>query len=313
MRKVTAVAWRLVQALPIALGVTLLTFLLVHIIPGDPARTVLGSHASQSSIAALRAQWGLDRPLIEQYWDYLVQLVQGDLGQSLFYRTSITEIIGRFFAPTIWLMAYSAVLSVVISVGVAVPAAIRRGGWFDQGARVASQIGLGMPQPWVGLLLILALGIKVKLFPVSGFGRDFVGHVHSMFLPSLTIAIAIAPILIRALRAEMIEVLGADYITTARAKGISERRVLIRHALRNAAISGVTILGLNIAWLASGTVVVEMIYGVPGLGQLLVDSFNRRDFPLIQGLALIFALVVIFVNIFTDVARSLLDPRVTLR
>lgn len=313
LRRIGAIAWRLVQAAPIAIGVTLLTFLLIHLIPGDPARTVLGSRATPKSIAALRAQWGLNQSLPAQYWHYLLRLLHGDLGQSLFYHRAISGVIGSFLVPTIWLIAYSAILSVLISVPVATLAAVFKDRAFDQGVRVLSQVALGMPQPWVGLLFILGFALEIPVFPVGGFGSGITGHVASMFLPSLTIAIGIAPILIRSLRAELLEVLGADYVTTARSKGISESRVLVRHALRNAAISAVTILGLNIAWLVSGTVVVELVFGIPGIGSLLVNSILRRDFPLVQGLALVFALMVIAVNILTDVARSLLDPRVVLR
>jgi peptide/nickel transport system permease protein len=304
-----AVARRAMQAIPTAIGVTMLTFLLIRLIPGDPARTVLGPHASARAVTALRARWGLNQSLPVQYWHYLVHLAQGNLGQSLFYHRPATAVIGSFVAPTVWLIIYSALLSVAISVPVAAAAAVLRERPFDQGVRLVSQIALGMPQPWLGLLLILGFALKIHVFPVGGFGIGLAGHVSAMFLPSLTIAIGIAPILIRALRVELLEVLGADYVTTARAKGLRESRVLFRHALRNAAIRAVTVLGLNIAWLVSGTVIVELVFGLPGLGSLLVTSILQRDFPLVQGLALLFALMVIAVNLATDIARSMLDPR----
>ncbi|MBN9618707.1 MAG: ABC transporter permease, partial [Actinobacteria bacterium] len=286
LTRLGAIAWRLVQAIPIAIGVTMLTFLLIHLIPGDPARTVLGSHATPSSIAALRDQWGLNKSLPAQYWQYLTHLLHGNLGQSLFYQRSIASVIGPFVLPTVWLIVYSAILSVLISVPVAAFAAIWRDRPFDHAVRIASQIGLGMPQPWVGLLLFLGFALGVRWFPVGGYGYGVTGHIAAMFLPSLTIAVGIAPILIRSLRAELIEVLASDYVTTARSKGLRESRVLVRHALRNASISAVTVLGLNTAWLVSGTVVVELVFGTPGMGSLLVNSFLRRDFPLVQGLAL---------------------------
>jgi peptide/nickel transport system permease protein len=310
--RLAAALWRVLQAVPTAIGVTLLTFILIRLIPGDPARAALGPHASRHAVAALRARWGLDQSLPVQYWHYLSHLVQGNLGQSLFYHRAATAVIGSFFAPTVWLIVYAAWLSVAISVPVAALAAVFRQRPFDHGVRLLSQIGLGMPQPWLGLLLILAFALNLHVFPVGGFGIGIAGHISAMFLPSLTIAIGIAPILIRGLRVELLEVLGSDYVTTARAKGLRESRVLIRHALRNAAIRGVTVLGLNIAWLVSGTVVVELVFGLPGLGSLLVNSILQRDFPLVQGLALIFALLVIAINLATDLARSMLDPRVRL-
>jgi peptide/nickel transport system permease protein len=313
LARLGAIAWRVVQAIPIAIGVTLLTFLLIHLIPGNPARTVLGARATPKAIAALTRQWGLNRPLPDQYWHYLLGILHGNLGQSLFYKESTTSVIEAFVAPTAWLIGYSALLSVVISVPIAALAARKPGRLFDQIARVVSQIALGMPQPWVGLLLILGFSLDVRLFPVGGFGHSLPAHIPSMFLPSLTIAIGIAPMLIRSLRTELIEVLGADYVTTARSKGLPESRVVMRHALRNASISAVTVLGLNIAWLVSGTVVVEQVFGLPGLGSLLVNSILTRDFPLVQGIALVFALMVIAVNVCSDLARSILDPRVTLR
>lgn len=309
VKLVVAVLTRLLQAVPTVVGVTLLTFLLVHLIPGDPARTVLGPRASPQALAALRAQWHLNRPLPEQYWNYLSGLLHGDLGQSLFYRGGSGSIISSFIAPTVWLIVYSALLSVLISVPLAAFAAIKRGRGFDHTVRVACQVGLGMPQPWLGLLFILFFALDLNLFPVGGFGTGLGAHVSAMFLPSLTIAISIAPILIRGLRAELLEVLGSDYVTTARSKGLRESRVLVRHALRNAVISAVTVLGLNIAWLVSGTVVVELVFNIPGLGTLLVNSILRRDFPLVQGLTLVFALMVIAVNLLTDLARTFLDPR----
>jgi peptide/nickel transport system permease protein len=304
-----AVLARLLQAVPTVLGVTLLTFLLIHLIPGDPARTVLGQRATPHAIAALRAQWHLNRPLPSQYLSYLGDLVHGNLGRSLFYQSGSGSVIGSFIAPTIWLIVYSAVLSVLISLPLAAFAAIKRGRGFDHAVRVICQIGLGMPQPWLGLLFILFFALELNLFPVGGFGSGLEGHVSAMFLPSLTIAISIAPILIRGLRTELLEVLGSDYVTTARSKGLRESRVLVRHALRNAVISAVTVLGLNIAWLVSGTVVVELVFNIPGLGTLLVNSILRRDFPLVQGLTLVFALMVIAVNLLTDLARTFLDPR----
>jgi len=301
---------RALQAVPTALGVTLLTFLLIQMIPGDPARVMLGQHATPAAIDALRAQWGLDKPIPVQYLDYVGRLLHGDLGVSLTSQRPITSVIGPFVAPTLWLIVYGALLSLVISVPIAVVAAVRAERFSDHFTRILCQVALGMPQPWVGLLLILGLALGLGAFPVGGFGEGFAGHVSSMFLPSLTVAISMAPILVRSLRSELLQVFDADYVALARAKGISERRVLWRHCLRNAEVTAVTILGLNIAWLVSSTVVVELVFGVNGLGNLLVTSVTRRDFPLVQALALVFSIMVIATNVLTDLGRALLDPRV---
>lgn len=309
--RLTAALVRIVQAVPIVIGVTLLTFLLIHLIPGDPARALLGPRATPAAIAHLRSQWGLDEPLPVQYWQYLVDLVHGNLGTSLYYNGPILPVIGSFLAPTLWLIVYSAVVSIVISVPIALAAAVWRGRIADQIIRLASQVGLGAPQPWVGLILILVFSLDISVFPVAGFGTGVAGHAWSMFLPALTVALGMAPILIRSLRAELIDTLRSDFITTARSKGLGPGRVLVVHALRNASISAVTILGLNLAWLVSQTVVVEAVFALPGLGNLLVNSILRRDFPVVQGLAFVFALMVIVINLATDIGRSILDPRVS--
>lgn len=300
---------RVLQSVPTALGVTVLTFLLVHLIPGDPARVMLGPRANPEAISALRAEWGLDLPLPEQYLRYLAGLLHGDFGTSLFYQRPIAGVVEPFIAPTLWLIGYGAALSILIAVPTAVLAAVRVNRGFDQLTRVACQLALGMPQPWVGLLLVLTFALKSHLFPVGGYGVSFAGHLSSMFLPSLTVAISMAPVLIRSLRAELLQVFEADYVALARAKGLTERRVVWSHSLRNAEVTAVTIVGLNVAWLVSSTVVVELVFGINGLGNLLVTSVSRRDFPMVQALALMFAVMVIAVNALTDVARVLLDPR----
>lgn len=296
--------------IPIALGVTLVTFLLIHMIPGDPAVTLLGIRASPKLIAQLHREWGLDRPLYDQYWYFLLRILRGNFGQSLFYRSSATQVIVSASGVTLWLITYAGVLSIAIAVPLAMLAATHKDGLVDQVVRAIPLVGMGMPTPWIGIMLILLLGLKVHLFPVGGYGSGIPGHLYAMFLPSLTLALGIAPILIRSLRASLIESLESDYVTTARSKGIPERRVLMRHGVRNAIISSVTILGLEIAWLVSGTIVVEKVFALPGIGALMVDSIYRRDFPVVQGITFVVALTVILTNLATDIVHSLLDARV---
>jgi peptide/nickel transport system permease protein len=295
---------------PVALGVTILVFFMVHLIPGDPARTMLGARATDQAVAQLHHEWGLDRPLMEQYWLFMKRLAQGDLGDSLFYDTPVLSLIFERVWPTVWLLAYATVLALLISVPLATLAATRKDGSVDQLVRAIPLFGLGMPPFWIGIVLILLLGLRVPLFPVGGYGDDILGHLYSMFLPGLTVALFLTPILIRSLRASLLTVLESDYITTARSKGIPEWQVLLRHAVRNAIISTVTVLGVNIAFLIGGTLVVEKVFALPGIGALMVDSIFNRDFPVVQGVTLVFAVLVVLVYLITDVVHSLLDPRV---
>jgi peptide/nickel transport system permease protein len=310
MDRLSYVGRRLLQMVPVALGVTILVFFMVHLIPGDPARTMLGARATDQSVAQLRHEWGLDRPLMEQYWLFMKRLAQGDLGDSLFYDTPVLSLIFERVWPTVWLIAYATVLALLISVPLATLAATRKDGSVDQLVRAIPLFGLGMPPFWIGIVLILLLGLRVPLFPVGGYGDGFLGHLYSMFLPGLTVALFLTPILIRSLRASLLTVLESDYITTARSKGIPERQVLLRHAVRNAIISTVTVLGVNIAFLVGGTLVVEKVFALPGIGALMVDSIFNRDFPVVQGVTLVFAVLVVLVYLITDVVHSLLDPRV---
>ena len=260
---------RLAQVLPVAIGVTIVTFLLVHLVPGDPAATVLGQRATPQLIAQLHKEWGLDRSLPEQYWLFIQRLAHGDLGDSLLYGVPVREMIIERAPVTLWLLAYSTVLSMLISVPLALAAARRKDGAVDQVVRAVPIVGLGMPAFWLGIMLILLLAAQVwKVFPVGGYGEGVWGHLVSMFLPALTVAIGTAPLLIRSLRASLLAILESDYVTTARAKGLPERRVLVRHALRNGIMPMITVLGINLAFLIGNTVVVEKVFALPG---------HRRD------------------------------------
>jgi peptide/nickel transport system permease protein len=308
--RMTFVVRRLLMLIPVAIGVTIVVFFMIHLIPGDPARTILGLHATPQRIAILHKQWGLDRPLVSQYWLFMDRLVHGNLGQSLYYGGSAATIIFQRIPPTLWLIAYAAILAVIISVPLATIAATRKDALRDQVVRAVPLLGLGMPPFWVGILLVYALAIKVHAFPVSGYGTGFFGHLHAMFLPAVTVAIALAPVVIRALRASMLNVLGAEYITTARSKGVPPSRLFLRHVLRNAVIPAVTVLGINIGFLIGGTVIIENIFAIPGIGQLMINSIFQRDFPVVQGVTLVFGVLVVLVNLLADLSYAALDPRV---
>jgi peptide/nickel transport system permease protein len=310
MGRMTFVFRRLALLVPTAIGVTIITFFMVHLIPGDPAVTVLGQHATPATIALLHHQWGLDKPLAEQYWLFIDRLVHGDLGMSLYYQVPVWGLITSRLPATLWLLCYAAVIAIVISVPLAVLAASRKDAIRDHVVRVVPLLGLGLPAFWFGLILQTWLGTKLRLFPVTGYGSGFFGHVHTMFLPSLTVAIALCPVLIRSLRASMLQVLGADFITTARAKGVPAPRLLVRHVLRNAVIPAVTVLGINVGYLIGNTLIVEQVFAVPGIGSLMIGAILQRDFPIVQGVALVFGVLVVLVNLLTDVTYAALDPRV---
>jgi peptide/nickel transport system permease protein len=301
---------RLLLLVPVAVGVTVVVFFMIHLIPGDPARTILGIRATPGAIAILHKQWGLDRPLIDQYWLFVDRLVHGNLGTSLYYGTSVGELVLNRLPVTVWLLCYAIVLTVAVSVPLAMLAASRKDGVRDHLVRAVPVLGLGMPPFWVGLMLQYGLAVSLRTFPVTGYGAGFGGHLRSMFLPALTITIGLCPVVIRSLRASMLEVLTADYITTARSKGVAGLRLLIRHVLRNAVIPAITVLGVNIAWLIGGALIVEDVFALPGIGQLMVQSIFQRDFPVVQGVTLAFGVLVVLVNLLTDVAYALLDPRV---
>jgi peptide/nickel transport system permease protein len=302
---------RLLQLVPIALGVTILVFFLIHLVPGDPAVTILGNQATPARVALLHHQWGLDRPLPVQYAKFMGRIVHGNLGDSLFYGVSAGHLVLQRLPVTLWLIGLGMLLSVVIAVPLAALAATNRDRIPDHVVRAVPLIGLGFPPFWVGIVLLLVFGLHLgRAFPVGGYGNGFVGHLHSMFLPALTVAFGIAPILIRSLRASLLEVLESEYVTTARSKGLPESRVLVRHALRNAVVSTVSVLGVNIGYLVGGTLVIEQVYALPGIGQLMINSIFQRDFPVVQAVTLVFSIMVVLVYLLSDVAHALLDPRV---
>jgi peptide/nickel transport system permease protein len=312
MKYLVYVLKRLVSLIPVLFGISFIVFFLIRLIPGDPAATLLGSHATPDSIRELRTQLGLTKPLFNQYVEFLGRLLHGNLGYSYVYDSSVTGLIKTSLPVTIWLLVAGTVFTVLIAVPLAVLAAARRNGIADNIIRAVPVVGLGLPSFWLGIMLILMFGLKLGWFPVSGFGTGFVGHVRSIILPGITIALTLSPILIRSLRASMIDVLASDYIVTARAKGMNTSRVVLGHALRNAAVSSIAVLGVNIAYLTGATVVIERVFSLPGIGQQMINSILGRDFPTVQGITLVFAIMVVAINLMTDVSHAALDPRVRL-
>ncbi|HTW99488.1 MAG TPA: ABC transporter permease [Acidimicrobiales bacterium] len=305
-------ARRLLQAVLVVIGVTVATFLLMHVEPGDPARVVLGLHASPRAIAALNAQWGLDSSLPAQLWHYLDQLAHGNLGQSYINKVSVSSLIGARIGVTAALVGVATLFSVAITVPLAVLAAASRDRLADHLVRGAAAIGLGMPAFWFGIVLIEVFAVHLHLLPVGGEGSGFGGALESLVLPATTAALAIVPLLARSLRVGMIEVLDADFVAAARAKGLPAWRVLFFHAARNALVPTVTLLGLNIAYLIGSTVIVEQVFDLNGLGSLLLSSIDNHDFPAVQSTALVLGAAVVAVNLATDLLAARLDPRIRL-
>jgi ABC-type dipeptide/oligopeptide/nickel transport system permease component len=303
---------RSVQMIPVLIGITLITFLLIQAIPGDPASIMLGTHARPDSVAALNRQLGLDKPLWQQYGIYLRNLLQLDLGDSIKFKVSVASLLGDRLPISMLLIAWATLLTIVVSLPLGIISALRKDGLFDQIIRASLMVTMVMPGFWVGIILLIVFSVRFGWFPVSGYGDGFVDHLHHLFLPGLTIALSLSPILVRALRASILEAMSADYVKTARAKGLAERVVIYGHVLRNALIPTVTLLGLSVGYLIGGTVIVENVFSLPGAGALLVQAISARDYPLVQSTTLVFATLVIAVNLVTDLIYSFLDPRVRL-
>lgn len=302
---------RLIQVVPVLFGIVFVVFMIVRLIPGDPARIMLGIRATEERLAALRTELGLDLPIWEQFGRFVVNVLQGDLGTSLFYRRDVLAVILERLPVTVSLVGFAVLLSVAICLPLAVAAAMRPGSWVDQVVRGISTLTLSAPSFWVGLNLLILFAVIYPFFPIAGFGTGFRDILWHLTLPSITIALSLAPILIRTLRASLIEILQAPHVEFARTKGLSERNLIRRHVLRNGLLATVTILGVNIGWLMGGSVVIETVFSLPGLGALIVSSISARDYPMIQGIALIFGLLVITINLLTDLTYAALDPRVS--
>jgi peptide/nickel transport system permease protein len=291
--------------------VTVVIFGMVRILPGDPAFLILGDRATDQKAAELREQLGLNRPVLEQYWLFVSGFARGDMGQSLLYRQPVGQLVLTRVPVSLALAAYAMALAAIITLFFGIVAAVNKGRWPDQLIRVGFLFALTTPNFWFGILLILLFGLTLHWFPVAGFGETGPEHIWYLFLPALTLALQLSAVLIRNLRSQIILTLRSDYVRTARAKGLSETLVLLRHVLRNALLSTVTIFGLQFGFLVGGTIVVETVFALPGTGQLLVQSIAARDYPVVQAITVVSAVLVIVVNLAVDLSYSFLDPRVT--
>jgi peptide/nickel transport system permease protein len=297
---------RLAQAIPVLLGITLFTFLMVHLVPGDPVVIfAMGKPLSEEREAQIRAQYGLDRPLWEQYRDYMGDLLRGDLGEGLRDRRPVWDTIQEAIWPTLQLTVAGLAVAIVLGVALGILAALFHNSWIDSGAMVVALLGVSTPVFYLGLLLLFAFSFHFQLFPATG-----TGGWRNLVLPALTVGFASAAYIARLVRSSMLEVLRQDYVTTARAKGVRERAVVTRHALKNSLIPVVTYFGIQLAGLLTGAVVTEQVFSRPGLGRVAVTAIGNRDFPLIQGTVLVTAVVYVLVNLAIDLSYAFIDPRI---
>jgi peptide/nickel transport system permease protein len=302
---------RFLQLIPVLIGISIIVFLMLRLIPGDPARIMLGTHATDEQIANLHAEMGLDRPVWQQYLIFVQNALSGNLGMSLFARRPVLQIISEKMPVTLALVVYASVLALLLTLPLSFVAALRRDGLLDYGIRGILILGLAMPGFWLGLILLLLFAVQRRWFPIAGLGNDLLSQMWHLFLPALTLSFPMAAMLIRNLRSTLIDVLKTPYVEFARAKGLRAGAVVSKHVLPNSLISVVTILGLNVGWLVGGSVVIETVFSIPGMGNLAVTSVYARDYPMVQGITLVFGLAVIFINLLTDYTYALLDPRVT--
>jgi peptide/nickel transport system permease protein len=307
------VARRVLATVPVLLIVAVLVFLLLRLTPGDPAAILAGDAANTEQIAHIRSSLGLDRPILVQFGIWFANLMQGNLGESFYYKTGVATLIGQRLEPTLSLAALTIAIAVLVSVPLGVLAAWRFGGWLDRALMGFSVVGFSVPVFVLAYILIYIVSLKLGLLPVQGYQRiaDGVGPwLYHLLLPSVTLSVLYIALIARVTRASVMEALGEDYIRTARAKGLPEARILLRHALANAAIPIVTVIGIGIALLIGGVVVTESVYAIPGLGRLTVDAVLARDFPTIQGVILFFSVVYVLVNLLVDLSYVFLDPRI---
>jgi len=306
------IARRILATIPVVSVVAVFAFLLLRI-AGDPAAIIAGDSATTQQVAEIRVRLGLERPIVEQFVIWIGRVVRGDFGESFFFKKQVAELIKERLEPTAALAVCTLILAVLIAVPLGVLAAAKRGTWIDRGVMGFSVLGFSVPVFVIGYALIYLFAIELSWLPVQGYQRlaeGFWGFLERLILPSVTLAVIYVALIARITRTSVLEVMGTDHVRTARAKGLGEGAVLLRHVLRNAAVPIVTVIGLGVALLIGGVVVTESVYAIPGLGRLTVDAVLARDFPTIQGVILFFSFVYVMVNLLVDLSYVFLDPRI---
>ena len=304
---------RLLLTIPLLLGIVLLVFLVLKMTPGDPARQIVGLRATETQLNEVRDQLGLNDPIAVQYVRYVGRVLHGDLGYSYKSLQPVRTSIAERLPVTLWLLGFGGLLAMLISVPCGILSALHPNRATDHVIRALGLVGLTMPSFWVGIVLILVVALPTGLFPAGGFGQTVPEHLRSIVLPAVTLAISVAPIQIRSLRASLINVRGSDYVATGRAMGLSESRLMRRFVLRNASPPTISVLALNMGFLLFGAVVIETTFALPGIGQGIVLAARGRDLPAIQGYTLLFAVLVVAVYLVADIVTAVLDPRVEIQ
>jgi peptide/nickel transport system permease protein len=305
-------ARRLLYAVPILIGISFVAFFLIHLIPGDPIAAMLGDRYTESAGQTLRKQFGLDEPLPLQYLSFLAKAVQLDFGQSIQQRTEVRNLILTRMGVTLILAAYALTVALVLAIPLAIWSAVKANRLPDHVVRVSMMVAFAMPSFWLGLLLILVFSLQLGWFPTSGLAPPVLPLIWSLTLPAVTLGLSLSPVFTRTLRSSLIENLNADHVMAARARGLSETRVMFRYVMRPSLIALVTLIGFFVGALLSGSVVVETVFAIPGVGSLLVNAVLLRDFPVIEALALLFGVVTVVCILITDLANAALDPRIRL-
>ena len=309
----TYVLRRLLATIPVMLIVAVLVFLMLRLTPSDPAAIIAGDNANTEQVAEIRRRLGLDQPILTQFVIWLGKTLQGDFGESFFFKKQVTELISDRLEPTLSLSLLTIVIAIAIAIPLGVLAAYRHGGWLDRTVMGFSVLGFSVPVFVIAYVLIYIFAIELNWLPVQGYQRlaqGVGGWLQRLLLPSITLAVIFVALIARITRTSVLEVMNEDYIRTARAKGQTEPRVLIRHALANAAVPIVTVIGFGVGLLIGGVVVTESVYSIPGLGRLTVDAVLARDYPTIQGVVLLFSAVYVFINLLIDLLYTVLDPRI---
>jgi peptide/nickel transport system permease protein len=309
------IASRILSIIPVLFIVSVVIFGIGYLIPGDPAAMILGDNATQEDIIALRVRLGLDQPPIPRYLNWVVNICQGDLGVSVANSTPVSQMISEHMAPTVSLALYSMILALIISLPLGMLAARHKGMPADQGISVLALLGISLPSFLLGLFLMMFFAVKLRWFPVSGFKPLSAGlgaHLQSITLPAVALGFMYAALMMRMTRASLLETLASDYVRMAKAKGVSEFFLTAKHALRNALVPLLTVLGQSFIGALSGASVVESMFGIPGIGSLVVNSIGRRDFQVVQAVVLLIALINVVVNLIIDLLFGLVDPRIRL-
>lgn len=307
-----AILQRIAMLVPVLIGITLIAFVLLQIVPGDPVERAMGTRASAEELQAMREQWGLTLPLWQQYLLFLRDVFSGSFGVSIFHKVPVSTLFLERIPFTLGLVIYSTVIAMAVALPFAILAALNRGNVVDLAIRQLFVVVIALPPFWLSFAFILWLSLDLGWFPTGGIGSGLAENLYRLFLPALVVGLSTAALIQQSLRATLLETMQADYVDTARAKGLTRTQIFTRHILRNSMISTISIVGVRVGWIIGGTVIVEKIFSVPGLGSLLIDAIVSRDFPVIRGLTVIFALLVVAVNLITDIVYSIADPRVSL-